>query len=193
MLDSVQIVCHCPPPLPHGEHLRDCCLGFSFWPLLSPYSIIWENCRARPLQERSFCWCDGITDVLVVNGILEQTVWKGWMLMVLIPSKPFGKVIEKQPIETNPALQLVWRRSSCSTVVFGTGVDEAQLPFWGALYFGDVPTCLTTNSAPFPSGPPHLWVQGSTRLGPGNNLYVFALTFCHSQHISNGIKALENV
>ena len=47
--------------------------------------------------------------------------------MALIPSKLFGKVIEKHPIETNPALQSVWRSSRCSAVVFGTGVDEAQL------------------------------------------------------------------
>lgn len=31
------------------------------------------------------------------------------MLMVLIPSKPFGKVTEKHPMETNPALHSVWR------------------------------------------------------------------------------------
>lgn len=49
------------------------------------------------------------------------------MSMVLIPSKPFGKVIEKYPVETNPALLPVWRSSDCSTVLFGTGGDEAKL------------------------------------------------------------------
>lgn len=163
MLDPVQIVCHCLPLFPCGEHLRDCYLGFSSWPLLYSLLIAWENRRARPLQERSFCWCDGIADVLVVNRILEQTVWKGWMLMVLIPSKPFGKVTEKHPMETNPALHSVWRSWSCSVVVFGTGVDE--LPSWEGLYFGDVPVFLTTNSAHFPSQPPHLWVRGAPVLG----------------------------
>lgn len=97
------------------------------------------------------------------------------MSMVLVPSKPFGKVREKHPIETNPALQSVWRTSSCSAVAFGTGVDEARLSFCGGSYFEDVPTFRTTNSALFPSGPPCPWVQVSTCLGPGNILDSFAL------------------
>lgn len=56
--------------------------------------------------------------------------------MVLMPSKPLGKVTEKHPIETNPALQLVWRTSSCSAVAFGTGVDEAQLSSAGVRTLG---------------------------------------------------------
>lgn len=156
MLDPVQIVCHCLPLFPMVSTCVTATWASAPDLCFTPYSFIWENCRAWPLQERSFCWCDGIADVLVVNGILEQTVWKGWMLMVLIPSKPFGKVTEKHPIETNPALQTVWRSWSCSAVVFGTGVDE--LPSWEGSYFGDVPTFLTANSAPFASWPPHLWV-----------------------------------
>lgn len=48
----------------------------------------------KTTMERLFCSADGLADVLVVSGILEQTVWKGWMLMVHIPSKLFGKVME---------------------------------------------------------------------------------------------------
>ena len=107
--------------------------------------------------------------------------------MVLIPSKPFGKVMEKHPTETKPAWRVVWRSLGSPTVV-----DEAQMSSQGGSYSGDVPAFLTTNSAPVPSGLPCVCTRGSVRLGLGNNLCVFALTFRHSQHTSNGAEALEN-
>lgn len=55
--------------------------------------------------------------------MVEPTVWKGWVSMVLVPSKPFGEVTEKHPTETNPALLSVWSSSACSTVVFGAALD----------------------------------------------------------------------
>lgn len=118
-------------PFPCGKHLGDHDLVFSFWPQFSPDCIIWETNELSPSRKCCFAGYGGIADVLIVNGVLEQTVWKGWVSMVLVPCKPFGKVPENHPVETNPALPSVRRSSACSTVLFGAALDDARLSSWG--------------------------------------------------------------
>lgn len=118
-----------------------------FSPFLAPS---FGNQRAQPLQEGCFFWCDGIADV-IVNGVLEQTVWKGWVWWCSTLSA-FGKVTGKRPIETNPALPSVWGSSACSPVLFGAALDDAQLPSSQGSFLEDVPAFHSTDSAPFPSG-----------------------------------------
>lgn len=103
-----------------------------------------------PSRKGVFFWCDGIADV-IVNGVLEQTVWKGWVWWCSTLSA-FGRVTGKHPIETNPALPSVWGSSACSPVLFGAALDDAQLPSSQGSFLEDVPAFHSTDSAPFPSG-----------------------------------------
>lgn len=79
---------------------------------------------------------------------------------MLVPSKTLVKIMEKQPIERNPALQVdpLWHlgqpsiRFSCLREV---------------LHLENVPSFLTSSSAPSPFVLPCLWVHISTCNGPG--------------------------
>lgn len=126
-------------------------------------------------RKRAFCCCDGIADVLIVNWKLEQAVWKGSKSVVLVPSKTLVKIMEKQPIERNPALQVeqLWHLGQLS--IRFSCLQEV-------LHLGNVPSFLTSSSAPSPFVLPRLWVHISTCNGPG-----VVVTFFHVPSVPDSI------
>lgn len=157
------------------KHLSDCDLGLSFWPSFFLSLLHHLGNRAQPLQEGCFCWCDGIADVVIVNGVLEQTDWKGWVWWCSTLSALWEGDREAPH----------WDQSC--TAISGEELSLFPCAVWGCSWWcplailagiilGGCSCFHSTDSSPFPSGLPS-WAAEECLPWARGELWCFCTNF----------------